>query len=233
MRIPQRLTTNISPQGFLEARMITIFDGTNDLLSQQLTEYCLASRTLSGFLADWPLTAPAVAKYRPDRVHISAVTAITLTAADRWLDEDPGTTVTGAEDMPHVNTYVTQYYREGSPRIWVGEGGSQRLPPDRRGGVAARPRADRPGHRRPLRWSTMIASAADLPVPPHLVRKADDLTRELEELKADPDSTPEQRDDLYERIVAFHALVVALKPCGCGTSNEPDRTACWRCGNLL
>ncbi len=34
--------TNISAQAFLDARVYTIFDGTNDLLSQQLTEYCLA-----------------------------------------------------------------------------------------------------------------------------------------------------------------------------------------------
>jgi alkylation response protein AidB-like acyl-CoA dehydrogenase len=55
--------TNISAQAFLDARVFTIFDGTNDLLSQQLTEYCmakLAGRSLSGFLADWPLTAPGV-----------------------------------------------------------------------------------------------------------------------------------------------------------------------------
>jgi alkylation response protein AidB-like acyl-CoA dehydrogenase len=61
--------TNISAQAFLDARVFTIFDGTNDLLSQQLTEYCLPrmdGRPLSDFLAHWPLTAPAVAKYRPD-----------------------------------------------------------------------------------------------------------------------------------------------------------------------
>jgi alkylation response protein AidB-like acyl-CoA dehydrogenase len=61
--------TNISAQAFLDARVYTIFDGTNDLLSQQLTEYCLArtdGRPLSEFLAGWPLTAPAVAAHRPD-----------------------------------------------------------------------------------------------------------------------------------------------------------------------
>ncbi|MBA9003094.1 acyl-CoA dehydrogenase family protein [Thermomonospora cellulosilytica] len=61
--------TNISAQAFLDARVYTIFDGTNDLLSQQLTEYCLArtdGRALSRFLAEWPLTAPAVAAHRLD-----------------------------------------------------------------------------------------------------------------------------------------------------------------------
>jgi hypothetical protein len=61
--------TNISAQGFLDARVFTIFDGTNDLLSQQLTEYCLArldGRSLSGFLAEWPLTAPGVITHRPN-----------------------------------------------------------------------------------------------------------------------------------------------------------------------
>jgi alkylation response protein AidB-like acyl-CoA dehydrogenase len=61
--------TNISAQGFLDARVFTIFDGTNDLLSQQLTEYCLArlgGRSLRGFLADWPLTAAGVRSHHPD-----------------------------------------------------------------------------------------------------------------------------------------------------------------------
>ncbi len=61
--------TNISAQAFLDARVYTIFDGTNDLLSQQLTEYCLArtdGRPLSRFLAEWPLTAAAVATHRLD-----------------------------------------------------------------------------------------------------------------------------------------------------------------------
>jgi alkylation response protein AidB-like acyl-CoA dehydrogenase len=60
--------TNISAQAFLDARVFTIFDGTNDLLSQQLAEYCLArpaARPLSRFLAEWPLTAPAVTAHRP------------------------------------------------------------------------------------------------------------------------------------------------------------------------
>ena len=55
--------TNISAQAFLDARVYTIFDGTNDLLSQQLTEYCLARTDglpLSKFLAEWPLTASAI-----------------------------------------------------------------------------------------------------------------------------------------------------------------------------
>jgi alkylation response protein AidB-like acyl-CoA dehydrogenase len=61
--------TNIAGQAFLDTRVFTIFDGTNDLLSQQLTEYCLARRagqTLSGFLASWPATAPAVTTHRVD-----------------------------------------------------------------------------------------------------------------------------------------------------------------------
>ncbi|MGP4029445.1 acyl-CoA dehydrogenase family protein [Actinomadura sp. 3N407] len=61
--------TNISAQAFLDARVYTIFDGTNDLLSQQLTEYCLArtdGRALSRFLAEWPLTASAVITHRLD-----------------------------------------------------------------------------------------------------------------------------------------------------------------------
>jgi alkylation response protein AidB-like acyl-CoA dehydrogenase len=60
--------TNISAQAFLDARVFTIFDGTNDLLNQQLTEYCLArlaGRRLSDFLAEWPLTAPAVGTHWP------------------------------------------------------------------------------------------------------------------------------------------------------------------------
>ncbi|TDD34052.1 acyl-CoA dehydrogenase [Actinomadura sp. KC06] len=61
--------TNISAQAFLDARVYTIFDGTNDLLSQQLTEYCLArtdGRALSRFLAEWPLTASAVTAHGLD-----------------------------------------------------------------------------------------------------------------------------------------------------------------------
>jgi alkylation response protein AidB-like acyl-CoA dehydrogenase len=55
--------TNIAAQAALDARVFTIFDGTNDLLSQQLTEYCLArltGRSLSGFLTDWSLTASGI-----------------------------------------------------------------------------------------------------------------------------------------------------------------------------
>jgi alkylation response protein AidB-like acyl-CoA dehydrogenase len=61
--------TNIAGQAFLDTRVFTIFDGTNDLLSQQLTEYCLArteGRGLSRFLAEWPLTAPAVTAHHLD-----------------------------------------------------------------------------------------------------------------------------------------------------------------------
>jgi alkylation response protein AidB-like acyl-CoA dehydrogenase len=61
--------TNIAGQAFLDTRVFTIFDGTNDLLSQQLTQYCLSrleGRSLSGFLADWPLTALGVMKHGLD-----------------------------------------------------------------------------------------------------------------------------------------------------------------------
>lgn len=61
--------TNIAGQAFLDTRVFTIFDGTNDLLSQQLAEFCLARRgggSLSGFLADYPLAAPAIAAHRLD-----------------------------------------------------------------------------------------------------------------------------------------------------------------------
>ncbi|MFB9831268.1 acyl-CoA dehydrogenase family protein [Actinoallomurus acaciae] len=61
--------TNIAGQAFLDSRVFTIFDGNNDLLSQQLAEYCLArleGRSLSDFLADWSLTAHAVRTLRPD-----------------------------------------------------------------------------------------------------------------------------------------------------------------------
>ncbi|RLK61952.1 acyl-CoA dehydrogenase family protein [Actinokineospora cianjurensis] len=55
--------TNIAAQAFLDTRVFTIFDGTNDLLSQQLTHHCqklAAGDPLSSFLATWELTAPAV-----------------------------------------------------------------------------------------------------------------------------------------------------------------------------
>ena len=61
--------TNIAGQAALDARVFPIFDGNNDLLSEQLTGYCLArmaGRTLSGFLSDWPLTAPGVTAYEGD-----------------------------------------------------------------------------------------------------------------------------------------------------------------------
>ncbi|MGI5232839.1 hypothetical protein [Actinoallomurus sp. CA-142502] len=79
----------------------------------------------------------------------------------------------------------------------------------------------------------MTASAADRPAPAHLVRESDALRREFEELKANPDRTLDQLDDLLERIEKLHARALALKPCGCGTTNEPDRAACWRCGDPL
>jgi alkylation response protein AidB-like acyl-CoA dehydrogenase len=61
--------TNIAGQAFLDTRVFTIFDGTNDLLSQQLTEYHLArleGRSLSSHLAADPLTAPAVTAHGLD-----------------------------------------------------------------------------------------------------------------------------------------------------------------------
>jgi alkylation response protein AidB-like acyl-CoA dehydrogenase len=61
--------TNIAGQAFLDTRVFTIFDGTNDLLSQQLAEHCLARRagqSLSEFLASWPATAPGVTAHRLD-----------------------------------------------------------------------------------------------------------------------------------------------------------------------
>jgi alkylation response protein AidB-like acyl-CoA dehydrogenase len=61
--------TNIAGQAFLDSRVFTIFDGNNDMLSQQLTTYCLARRTgqpLSKFLTDWPLTASAVTTLQTD-----------------------------------------------------------------------------------------------------------------------------------------------------------------------
>lgn len=61
--------TNVSAQAALDARVFPVFDGNNDLLSQQLTEHCLArsnGASLATFLAEWPLTAPAVRAYPPD-----------------------------------------------------------------------------------------------------------------------------------------------------------------------
>jgi hypothetical protein len=61
--------TNNAGQAFLDTRVFTIFDGTNDLLSQQPPECCLARRAgqpLNGFLASWPPTAPGVTAHRLD-----------------------------------------------------------------------------------------------------------------------------------------------------------------------
>ncbi|MFJ9842586.1 acyl-CoA dehydrogenase family protein [Kitasatospora sp. NPDC101155] len=61
--------TNIAAQAFLDSRVFTIFDGTNDLLSQQLAQHCLDSadgRSLSAFLAAWAPTAPAVSAHGLD-----------------------------------------------------------------------------------------------------------------------------------------------------------------------
>ncbi|MET9183048.1 acyl-CoA dehydrogenase family protein [Kitasatospora aureofaciens] len=61
--------TNIAAQAFLDSRVFTIFDGTNDLLSQQLAQHCSDSsdgRSLSAFLAEWAPTAPAVSVHGLD-----------------------------------------------------------------------------------------------------------------------------------------------------------------------
>ncbi|MFJ4190491.1 acyl-CoA dehydrogenase family protein [Kitasatospora sp. NPDC089509] len=61
--------TNIAAQAFLDSRVFTIFDGTNDLLGQQLAQHCLAGsdgRSLSAFLATWAPTAPAVSAHDLD-----------------------------------------------------------------------------------------------------------------------------------------------------------------------
>ncbi|WP_042424238.1 acyl-CoA dehydrogenase family protein [Streptacidiphilus anmyonensis] len=61
--------TNIAAQAFLDSRVFTIFDGTNDLLSQQLAQHCLdgsGGRSLSAFLAAWPPTASAVSAHGLD-----------------------------------------------------------------------------------------------------------------------------------------------------------------------
>ncbi|TDC62953.1 acyl-CoA dehydrogenase [Actinomadura sp. GC306] len=60
---------NIAGQAFLDSRVFTVFDGNNDMLSQQLAAHCLTrrgGRPLSEFLADWPLTAPAVDTIKTD-----------------------------------------------------------------------------------------------------------------------------------------------------------------------
>jgi hypothetical protein len=61
--------SNNAGQAFLDTRVFTIFDGTNDLLSQQPAECCLTRRAgqpLNGFLASWAATAPAVTAHRLD-----------------------------------------------------------------------------------------------------------------------------------------------------------------------
>ncbi|TDB76603.1 acyl-CoA dehydrogenase [Actinomadura sp. KC216] len=61
--------TNIAGQAFLDSRVFTVFDGNNDMLSQQLAAYCLtrrAGRPLSRFLAEWPLTAAGVRALQGD-----------------------------------------------------------------------------------------------------------------------------------------------------------------------
>lgn len=62
-------TVGIAAQAALDARVFPIFDGNNDLLSQQLTQHCLKElngQRLSDHLAAWPLTAPAITSCRVD-----------------------------------------------------------------------------------------------------------------------------------------------------------------------
>lgn len=99
--------TNIAGQAFLDTRVFTIFDGTNDLLSQQLTEFCLArrgGRSLSSFLATWPLTASGVAAQRLDlrfldrdlkQEHLvlggrAIATAFAIAQVMRWAQQTQG-----------------------------------------------------------------------------------------------------------------------------------------------
>ncbi|MFG1610041.1 acyl-CoA dehydrogenase family protein [Actinoplanes sp. NPDC049265] len=53
----------LASQAFLDTRVFTIFDGNNDLLSQQLAQWCLKreeGKTLTPILAAWPLTSLAM-----------------------------------------------------------------------------------------------------------------------------------------------------------------------------
>lgn len=113
--------TNIAGQGFLDSRVFTIFDGNNDMLSQQLALHCLSRRSrqpLSRFLAYWPLTAPAVATLEPDlsfldrnlsqeyQVLAGRVIAylFTITQLLAWAAEtgaDPGRVRTAVEFLRH------------------------------------------------------------------------------------------------------------------------------------
>lgn len=72
--------TNIAGQAVLDVRVFTVFDGNNDLLSQQLTQHCLKERKggrLSDFLASSPLTAPGIIAQR-----------VNLTFLDRRLRQE-------------------------------------------------------------------------------------------------------------------------------------------------
>lgn len=99
--------TNIAAQAALDARVFTIFDGTNDLLSQQLTEYCLArlaGRSVSGFLAEWSLTAPGV----------------TLCDLDlKFLDRD-----LGQEHLVLAGRAIAYLFAIGQVVRWAGETGA-------------------------------------------------------------------------------------------------------------
>ncbi|MCA1672607.1 MAG: acyl-CoA dehydrogenase, partial [Actinobacteria bacterium] len=99
--------SNIAGQAFLDTRIFTIFDGTNDLLSQQLTEFCLTrcgDRPLSSFLTSYPLTAAGIAAHRLDlrfldrdlkQEHLvlggrAIATAFAISQVMRWEKEKQG-----------------------------------------------------------------------------------------------------------------------------------------------
>ena len=105
--------SNIAGQAFLDSRVFTIFDGNNDMLSQQLTAYCLTRRNgrpLSEFLADWPLTAPGVATLKTD-----------LTFLDRPLDQTHQVLAGRAIGYLFAVTQVLKWAEEtgaGPGRLW-------------------------------------------------------------------------------------------------------------------
>jgi alkylation response protein AidB-like acyl-CoA dehydrogenase len=136
--------TNIAGQAFLDSRVFTIFDGNNDLLSQQLTEYCLArlaGQSLSGFLAGWPLTAPAVATLQADLTFLDQgvdqehmvlagrAIAYLFAIAEvlRWADEtgaDPGRVRTAIEFLKSDIAGVAREFRLLATGILDADGGS-------------------------------------------------------------------------------------------------------------
>jgi alkylation response protein AidB-like acyl-CoA dehydrogenase len=61
--------SNVAAQALLDAEIYPVLDGTNDLLSQQLTEYSLKKcegQPLSDFLAAFPLTSRGIAEHHLD-----------------------------------------------------------------------------------------------------------------------------------------------------------------------